>query len=133
MSSDFVIKHAENEDAVARVAEFLHDIFGHGRDYILNHPDIRRPSAIRYIEHQDVIVAAHVLESMTLSLGGTWVHAVRVAYVGTDPGFRKQGLCRRLMNDSLTFLRSEGNQLALIFGYPLFRKLGFEYCVPTYE
>jgi ribosomal protein S18 acetylase RimI-like enzyme len=133
MKSDLIVKHAENEDAVARAAGFLHGIFGHGRDYILNHPDIRRPRAIRYVEHQDVIVAAHVLESMTLSLGETWVHAARIEHVATAPGFRKRGLCRGLMNDSLTFLKTEGYQLALVFGYPLFRKFGFEYCIPTYE
>jgi predicted acetyltransferase len=133
MSSDFVIKAADNDEAVVRVADFLHKIFGHGRDYILTHPDVERPGAIRYVEHRGAVVAAHVLESMTLSLGKTFVRAGRIELVATEPTFRKQGLCRRLINDSLAYLKSEGAQLALIFGYPLFRKLGFEYCIPTYE
>ena len=86
MNSDFVVRAAENDDAVVRVADFLHGIFGHGRDYILTHPDIRRPRAIRYVEHQGAVVAAHVLESMTLSLGETWVRAGRVEIVGTEVG-----------------------------------------------
>ena len=43
MNSDFVIRSAENDGSVARVADFLHGIFGHGRDYVLTHPDVRRP------------------------------------------------------------------------------------------
>jgi len=93
---------------------------------------VKRPQSVRYVEHQGTIVSAHVLERMELSLGENWVRAARVEHVGTAPSFRMKGLCRLLMDDSMVLLKTGGTQLAVIFGEPLFRRLGFEYCIPTY-
>ena len=95
-------------------------------------PNVKRPQSIRYVEHEGAIVSAHVLEHMELSVGENWVRAVRVEYVGTAPSFRMNGLCRLLMDDSMALLKTGGTQLAVVFGEPLFRRLGFEYCIPTY-
>jgi len=128
----FTIRSCETEEDTSRAAEFLQGIFGHGRDYILTHPDVKRPQSVRYVEHQGEIVSAHVLEHMELSLGEQWVRAARVEIVGTAPSFRMRDLCRHLMADSMELLKSEDTQLAVIFGEPLFQRLGFEYCIPTY-
>lgn len=128
----FTVRSCETEEDTRRVAEFLQGIFGHGRDYILAHPDVKRPQSVRYIEHEGVIASAHVLEHMELSLGEEWVRAARVEIVGTAPSFRMRGLCRHLMADSMELLKAEGTALAVIFGEPLFQRLGFEYCIPTY-
>ena len=129
----FTVRSCETQGDVLRTAEFLQQIFGHGRNYVLTHPDVERPLSVRYVEHDGAIVSAHVLEHMQLSFGEDWVSAVRVELVGTAPSFRRQGLCRELIDNSLELERKRGTQLALVFGYPLFRRLGFEYCIPTYE
>ena len=129
---NFTVRSCETEEDVRNVADFLQGIFGHGRDYILTHPDVKRPQSMRYVEHQGAIVSAHVLEHMELSVGENWVRAARVELVGTAPSFRMNGLCRLLMDDSMALLKTGGTQLVIIFGEPLFGQLGFEYCVPTY-
>jgi len=130
---NLVIKHGRTPDDVARVGEFLEPIFGHWRDYLGSHPDVRAPECVRYIESDGEIVSAHVIERMELSFADGWIPAARVEWVATRESFRRQGLCRRLMEDSITWLKSEGTHVVVIFGEPLFRRLGFEYCIPSYE
>ena len=132
MRDDFVVKVARNRDDAVRVAEFIEGIFGHGRDYILGHPDVQFAGSVRYVEHRGAVVSAHVLEHIELALGKGYAKAMRVECVGTHKSFRGRGLCRMLMDHSLQYLKDNGIQIAAIFGEPLFRKLGFEYCVPTY-
>lgn len=114
MDEAFTIRSACTHDQVKRVAEFVQRIFGHGRDYVLGHPDVRRPESVRYMANEAGIVSAHVLEHVELSLGENWIPAVRVEYVGTAEPFRRRGLCRRLMEDSLARVRSAGVKAALI-------------------
>ncbi len=94
MNDDFMIRSAMTDDDVVRVADFLYGIFGHGRNYILTHPGIQRPRAVRYVERNGAVVAGLVIESMTLTLGGTSVPAGRIENVGTQyskPRFRNKG------------------------------------------
>lgn len=55
-------------------------------------------------------------------------------YIGdvyTEPSFRNQGIATRLNTDSLSWLKSKNVQMVRLFatnaGYPIYRKLGFQY------
>jgi len=64
-----------------------------------------------------------------MRVGSAVVRMGGIAGVGTEPAERMKGYCRRLMEDSIAYMRDEGFDVSLLFGIPdFYPKFGYAVC-----
>ena len=77
--------------------------------------DALRPEWSHAAFHQGQLVASSGGFPFKLRLNGRGVFADGVTAVGTDPGFRRRGLVRRLVEDRLRMARENGQPVAILW------------------
>ncbi|MGC8862303.1 MAG: GNAT family N-acetyltransferase [Armatimonadota bacterium] len=64
-----------------------------------------------------------------MRIGSAVVRMGGIAGVGTEPAERMKGYCRRLMEDSIAYMRDEGFDVSLLFGIPdFYPRFGYAVC-----
>lgn len=88
----------------------------------------------RFIRHEGQIVAMVSLLPRQQLWAGQVIATAEIGLVGTHPDYRKQGLARDLMNDSLAAATRQGVQWLFLYGIPHFyESFDFAYAWPSYH
>ena len=136
---EFTFQHLETDEDVAQHLELMRSVFEHERadllveKWISHHPWMSLKDFF-VIKHRGKIVAALNLIPSMWSIGGIPLKTAELACVATLPGYRHQGLQRRLMSEYHKQLSEQGYDISAIEGIPFYyRQFGYEYALPLNE
>jgi predicted N-acetyltransferase YhbS len=137
LGDGLVIKTAEDQDDIERVAQFDNIVFDEKvgtlcRQLFTNHPNVQ-PSDLIFVEDENngEIVSTLCLipwewkyEEVTLNVG-------EMGIVGTLEPYRSRGLIRSQADHHKNLLNDRGFDISIIQGIPYFyRQFGYEYSIP---
>lgn len=137
LGDGLVLRTAESEHDVARVAAFNGAIHGAGVDPFTRHLFLHHPHThvedLIFVEHEPSgqVVSSLCLIPWTWSYGGVRIPAGEMGIVGTREEYRRRGLIRAQVALFNRRLRQRGCLLSHIQGIPYYyRQFGYQYALP---
>lgn len=98
----------------------------------LNYPGFRREHT-RTLWHNGELACSLRMNTETLRLGEARLKMGGLGWVTTEPRYRKRGLSRTLVLDTLDYMKQHGYHVSLLFGIPNFyHRFGFATALADY-
>ncbi len=140
MSEGFTFQHLETDEDIKENLEIMRKCFGQNagvdllvKKFIHNHPKMTLKNHF-IIKHQGKTVATLNLIPVDWAIGGAPLKVAEMGCVATLEEYWHRGLMRRLINEYHKEVETQGYDLSVIEGIPLFyRQFGYDYSVALDE
>ena len=112
--TEFEFRSATAEE-LPRMRRLVAYVFAGAAEENSEEADPMRPEWTRAAFHRGQLVASSGAFPFKLRMNGRGVMASGVTMVGTDPGYRRQGIARRLIVDLLARAREQGQPASILW------------------